>query len=103
MRSAAIALAIFALATGVAHAQTQQQPPPKGLWLITDYPATSVRAGDTTTIRLKIQNTGLPPERVELSLKGVPDKWKADLVGGGQQVRAAMPATNESVSLELRL
>lgn len=103
MRRSVIALAIFALATGAAYAQTQQQPPPKGLWLLTDYPSTSVRAGDTTTIRLKLQNTGLPPERVELSLKGVPDKWKADLVGGGQQVRAAMPATNDLVSIELRL
>jgi len=103
MRRSVIALAIFALATGAAYAQTPQQPPPKGLWLLTDYPSTSVRAGDTATIRLKLQNTGLPPERVELSLKGVPDKWKADLVGGGQQVRAAMPATNDSVSLELRL
>jgi uncharacterized membrane protein len=103
MRSAFLALALFALATGFAHAQNSQQPPPKGLWLITDYPSTSVRAGDTATIRLKIQNSGLPPERVDLALKGVPDKWKAELVGGGQQVRAAMPATNDSVSLELRV
>ena len=103
MRSVFLALALFALATGFAQAQNAQQPPPKGLWLITDYPSTSVRAGDTATIRLKIQNSGMPPERVELALKGVPDKWKAELVGGGQQVRAAMPATNDSVSLELRL
>jgi uncharacterized membrane protein len=103
MRSVFLAFTIFALAAGSTQAQNAQQPPPKGLWLITDYPSTSVRAGDTATIRLKIQNSGLPPERVELALKGVPDKWKAELVGGGQQVRAAMPATNDSVSLELRI
>ena len=103
MRSVFLGLALFALATGFAQAQNSQQPPPKGMWLITDYPSTSVRAGDTATIRLKIQNSGLPPERVELALRGVPDKWKAELVGGGQQVRAAMPATNDSVSLELRV
>jgi uncharacterized membrane protein len=101
-RTLFLAIAVAALA-GAAQAQTATQPPPRGLWLITDYPSTSVRPGETATIRLKIQNSGLPPERVELALKGLPDNWKAELVGGGQQVRAAMPATNDSVSLELRL
>lgn len=103
MRTAILAFFIAALIASAAHAQTAQQPVPKGLWLITDYPATSVRAGETSTIRFKVQNSGLPPERVELNLKGVPQSWKAELVGGGQLVRAAMPATNDTVSLELRL
>ncbi len=103
MRTGIIAFAVLAFVAGAAQAQTATQPPPKGLWLITDYPATSVRAGETATIRFKVQNSGLAPERVELTLRGVPERWKAELVGGGQQVRAAMPATNDSVSLELRL
>jgi len=76
---------------------------PKGLWLITDYPATTARAGETTTVRIKIQNTGLAPERVALTVSGVPAGWKTELVGGGSLVRAAMPGTNDSVSLELRI
>ena len=38
-----------------------------------------------------------------LSVAGVPAGWTATLMGGGQPVGAAMPATNSSVSLELRL
>ena len=45
----------------------------------------------------------MPPERLALSVSGVPAGWTATLMGGGQPVAAAMPATNSSVSLELRL
>ena len=38
-----------------------------------------------------------------LSVSGVPSGWTATLLGGGQPVAAAMPATNSSVSLSLRL
>jgi uncharacterized membrane protein len=36
-------------------------------------------------------------------VSGVPTGWTATLLGGGQPVAAAMPATNSSVSLSLRL
>jgi uncharacterized membrane protein len=75
----------------------------KGLFLMSDYPAVSLRPGTTSTINLKLQNMGLPPERLGLSVAGVPSGWTATLMGGGQPVAAAMPATNASVSLELRL
>jgi uncharacterized membrane protein len=45
----------------------------------------------------------LAPERLTLSVSGVPAGWTATLMGGGQPVAAAMPATNASVPLELRL
>ena len=45
----------------------------------------------------------MPPERLALSVAGVPQGWTVTLMGGGQPVAAAMPATNASVSLELRL
>ena len=60
-------------------------------------------AGQTSTINLRLQNYDLPPERLALSVSGVPTGWTATLIGGGQPVAAAMPATNASVSLELRL
>ena len=75
----------------------------KGLYLMSDYPAVTVRPGETSTINLRLHNYGLPPERVNLSVSGVPTGWTATLMGGGQPVAAAMPATNASVSLELRL
>ncbi len=75
----------------------------KGLFLLTDYPAVTLRPGTNSSINLKLQNYGLPPERLTLSLTGVPSGWTATLIGGGQPVAAALPATNASVSLELRL
>ena len=75
----------------------------KGLFLLTDYPAVTLRPGSTSSINLKLQNYGLPPERLALSVAGVPAGWTATLIGGGQPVAAALPATNASVPLELRL
>src|SRR5499425_3838697 len=75
----------------------------KGLYLLTDYPAVSVRPGTTSTISLRLQNYGLPPENFALSVEGAPAGWTATLLGGGQPVGAAMPATDQSVSLQLRL
>jgi uncharacterized membrane protein len=75
----------------------------KGLFLMTDYPAMSVQAGTTSTIALRLQNYGLSPERYQLSVTDVPPGWTATLLGGGQPVAAAMPATDSNVSLQLRL
>jgi uncharacterized membrane protein len=75
----------------------------KGLFLMSDYPAVTLRPGETSSVNLKLHNYELPPERLALSVSGVPTGWTATLMGGGQPVAAAMPATNASVSLELRL
>src|SRR6185312_12103998 len=80
-----------------------ERPDVKGLFLLADYPAISVQAGTTTTVSLKLQNIGLAPERYALSVSGVPAGWTATLLGGGQPVAAAMPATDGSVSLDLRI
>jgi uncharacterized membrane protein len=75
----------------------------KGFYLLTDYPALSVRPGTTSTIAIKLLNDGLAPERFQLSLAGVPQGWTATLLGGGQPVAAAMPPSDGSVPLQLRL
>ena len=75
----------------------------KGLFLLTDYPAITLRPGSISTVNLKLQNYGLPPERLTPSVSGVPTGWSATLIGGGQPVAAALPTTNASVSFELRL
>ena len=82
-----------------------QDPPRdvKGLYLLTDYPAVTVRPGATSSVSLRLQNYGLAPERLALKVDGVPSGWTATLLGGGQPVAAAMPGTNSSVSLQLRL
>jgi len=75
----------------------------KGLYLMSDYPAVTLRPGQTSSINLRLHNYDLAPERLTLSVSGVPTGWTATLMGGGQPVAAAMPATNASVPLELRL
>ena len=66
---------------------------------MSDYPAVTLRPGETSSIALKLQNYDLAPERLTLSISGVPTGWTATLMGGGQPVAAAMPATNSSVAL----
>jgi len=75
----------------------------KGIYLVSDYPAVTLRPGETSSISLRLHNYDMPPDRLALSVSGVPAGWTATLMGGGQPVAAAMPATDSSVSLELRL
>jgi uncharacterized membrane protein len=107
MRYRVIALILGVLSVlapcGFAGAEDAPKIDVKGLFLLTDYPAVSVRPGATSTVNIRLQNYDMPPERFALSVDGAPKGWTATLVGGGQPIAAAMPATNASVSLELRL
>lgn len=97
---------VLALCGAVVASMARAEDAPKdvkGLYLLSDYPAVTVRPGETSSINLKLQNYDLAPERLALSVSGVPSGWTATLMGGGQPVAAAMPATNSGVSLELRL
>jgi uncharacterized membrane protein len=101
-------IALLALVTtsalgSQAFAQAPMSPVMQGLFLLTDYPAQTVRAGEITTVRVKMQNSGLAPEPMALTLSGVPAGWKIDILGGGQPVASAMPGQNESVALQLRV
>ena len=97
------ALFVFIASFVMASAGFAQAEPPKGLFLVTDYPSQTVRAGEIATIRMKLTNAGLPPEPVALSLAGVPTGWKVDILGGGQPVASAMPGVNQDVALQLRV
>ena len=78
-------LAVFCIA-----AKAEAKSDVKGLFLLTDYPAVTLRPGTTSSINLKLQNYGLPPERLTLSVSGVPAGWTASLIGNGQPVAAAL-------------
>jgi uncharacterized membrane protein len=97
------ALAAFAVCFAPAVKADDAPKDVKGLYLMSDYPAVTLRPGETSTVSLRLQNYDMAPERLELSVAGVPTGWTATLLGGGQPVAAAMPATNSSVSLSLRL
>ncbi|HEY7229777.1 MAG TPA: NEW3 domain-containing protein [Pseudolabrys sp.] len=97
-------LALFALLLIFATPASADPPKDiKGLFLLTDYPAVTAQPGTTSTINLKLRNYNLAPERLSLSVSGVPSGWTATLLGGGQPIAAAMPAADESVPLDLRL
>ena len=104
MRAFDLARFVFAVAVIVPAAHAAETPRDiKGLYLMTDFPAVTVRPGTTSNIPLRLQNYGLGPQRYQLSVTGVPSGWTATLLGGGQPVAAAMPAPDASVSLQLRL
>src|SRR5215470_13060543 len=109
MRALDVARLLFVLSLigPVAHVTNANAADPprdiKGLYLMTDYPAVTVKPGATTNIPLRLQNYGLGPEEYKLSVDGVPSGWTATILGGGQPVAAAMPAPDGSVSLQLRL
>jgi len=103
MRASLLALSTAFCLAVVPAASADTPKDVKGLFLLTDYPAMSVQPGTTSTIALRLQNYGLSPERYALSLADVPPGWSATLLGGGQPIAAAMPATDQSVSLQLRL
>ena len=100
-RLLALIISLSALAAPAFAAETKADV--KGLYLLTDYPAVTVQPGTTSTVNLRLRNYALSPERLTLSVSGVPQGWTATLLGGGQPVAAAMPATDDSVSLDLRL
>ncbi len=94
----------LALVMGLRAPLAQEVPPGiKGFFLLADYPAVTVRPGAASTVSMRLQNYALPPENLKLAVSGVPSGWTATLLGGGQPVAAAMPLTNQSVSLQLRL
>ena len=97
----AIIAALLALAAPAFAADASRDI--KGLYLLTDYPAVTVQPGTTSTLNLKLRDYDVAPERLSLSVTGVPQGWTATLLGGGQPIAAAMPATDDSVSLDLRL
>ena len=72
---APFAFTVALIATNVHAADTPHDI--KGLYLMTDYPAVTVRPGTTSNIPLRLQNYGLGPERYQLSVTGVPSGWNA--------------------------
>ena len=100
---ALVSVVLLALAGVGPAAAEEKKDDVKGLFLLTDYPAVTLRPGTNSTINLRLQNYNLPPERLALSVSGAPSGWTATLIGGGQPIAAALPATNSSVSFELRV
>ncbi|HTV34963.1 MAG TPA: NEW3 domain-containing protein [Xanthobacteraceae bacterium] len=97
--------AVAALSAVLASAALAQDTPKdvKGLYLTSDYPAVTVRPGETSTINMQLRNYDVAPQLLKLSVTGVPTGWTATLMGGGQPIGAVMPSSDSNVSLQLRL
>lgn len=95
-----VATAPQAYAQSAASAASQA---PNGLWLTTPYPEFSAQAGKSVSVPLNLANRGLPPQRVELGVDGLPDSWKWEIDGGGKPVTAAIAGSDGTVSLTLKL
>ncbi|MGH6673289.1 MAG: NEW3 domain-containing protein [Xanthobacteraceae bacterium] len=104
MRYGFIAAVVAVAVAFAAAAQAQDAPKDvKGLYLTSNYPAVTVRPGETSTVNLQLRNYDVAPQRMTLAVTGQPKDWTATFMGGGQPIGAVMPATDSSVSLELRL
>jgi uncharacterized membrane protein len=84
-------------------ASAAEQPGLSGVFLTTRYPALTVKAGETTTIDLAINNYKLPPQQLMLSVPEVAQGWKATVLGGGQPIGAVEVRADSEESLQLRL
>lgn len=76
---------------------------PSGLWLTTPYPAFDAQPGNDIAVDLALANAGMPPQRVELGVEGLPDGWTWHIEGGGRDVEAAIAPADKTVDLSLRL
>jgi uncharacterized membrane protein len=94
---------LFLVTTTIAAGAADKPSGITGIFLTTNYPALTVRAGETTTIDLSLRNFNLPPEQVALSVPQVASGWKATVLGGGQPVEAAIVAPDSEGKLQLRL
>jgi uncharacterized repeat protein (TIGR01451 family) len=81
-RSVAFALALGSLLLGLVPATVLAQ----GLTISTPYPAITVDPGGTANFTLTI--TTPTPERVDLTVSGVPDGWTTRLRGAGSTINA---------------
>lgn len=106
MRSALIAATFFLLlgsaALTTSTVAAEEKNTVEGVFLVAPYTAVTV-AAPSATVNLKLHNFNTAPEPVALSVSGLPAGWKAEFLGGGQPVGAAMAAPGESVDLQLRL
>ncbi|HTQ33244.1 MAG TPA: NEW3 domain-containing protein [Stellaceae bacterium] len=98
---ATTALLIPVISAGALAADSSQGL--SGVFLTTRYPALTVKAGETTTVDLAINNYKMPPQDLTLSVPEVASGWKASILGGGQPIAAVEIRPDSEETLQLRL
>ncbi len=103
MRLSALVGLVLSLVASAALAKDASPDAVKGLYLATDFPALTIRAGEEADLPLTIYNYGLPPQRAALSVADVPAGWKVDIQGAGKPVGAAFVDFDGKATLTLKL
>lgn len=105
LAAALVATGLALTAPSLASAQTasSQVTKPTGIWLTTRYPEFSAQAGKDVSVDLNLSNEGLPPQRVQLGVDGLPSGWKWEIDGSGKPVAAAIAGADSTVDLSLKL
>lgn len=73
----------------------------QGLSVATNYPSLNVSSSDMITFDLRIKSYGLAPQRVNLSLTGLPEGWEYQFVGGGGLVNAVFTEPDSTSTVQL--
>lgn len=102
-RAAGLALAGLLAVSAPALGQSAPPADVKGLWITTDYPSLSLKAGEESKLNISLVNYNLAPQRADVGVDNVPAGWTAELRGGGRPVGAAFIEHNAKSNLELRL
>lgn len=92
----------LALAASGALADTTP-PSPTGVWLTTDFPDVTEVGDNSFTIDFSVENHGMPPQRLDFVLAGVPQGWTYEIDGDGKPVKAAMVGPGDSRSITLKV
>lgn len=99
-----LAVALVAISVAPAFAQDQDTSTKlHGFWVTTPYPELAIQPGDKESIPVTLKNAGMPPERAQLSVSGIPSDWTWDLKGGGREVTAAIVEPDDSQRLQLEV
>lgn len=96
-----IALSFALLLPFAAHAEEDKGY--KGLWLSTPYPAITIAANEPVTIDLTMHNQGLPPENVALSVRDLPEGWRAAFLGNGRPISGVFVSPDSTTDVKLRV
>ncbi len=74
-----------------------------GFFVTTPTPEFTASQDQTITVPLTLTNIGLPPQRAQFSVEGLPEDWAWSLRSGATEVSAAIvgPDTTETLNLEI--
>ena len=75
----------------------------RGIVVSTDYPSITTANRDLIIFNLKVSDYNQAPQRVNLSLIGLPENWQYAFIGGGGLIEAVFASPDNSADVQLWL